>query len=111
MNSRRWVISFKRRPLHALVKNLSWTGGSQVQKKNIFPLTEKEKKSKAIPITGSGGPWICEMLKILHCQEKLLRDGGKVVRPTNRPIAVAARSKARTVFARSNTGIVCSNPT
>jgi hypothetical protein len=28
-----------------------------------------------------------------------------------RPIAVAARSKARTVFARSNTEIVGSNPT
>jgi hypothetical protein len=28
-----------------------------------------------------------------------------------RPIAVAARSKARTVFARSNTEIVSSNPT
>jgi hypothetical protein len=27
------------------------------------------------------------------------------------PITVAARSKARTVFARSNTGIVGSNPT
>jgi hypothetical protein len=29
----------------------------------------------------------------------------------NVPIKVAARSKAWTVFARSNTGIVCSNPT
>jgi hypothetical protein len=28
-----------------------------------------------------------------------------------KPIAVAARSKARTVFARSNTEIVGSNPT
>jgi hypothetical protein len=29
----------------------------------------------------------------------------------NRPITVAARSKARTVFARSNAGILGSNPT
>jgi hypothetical protein len=27
-----------------------------------------------------------------------------------KPITVVARSKARTIFARSNTGIVCSNP-
>jgi hypothetical protein len=35
----------------------------------------------------------------------------KIVKNNVEPIAVAARSKARTVFARSNTEIVGSNPT
>jgi hypothetical protein len=39
-------------------------------------------------------------------------DGGKFyVYLVTRPIAVGERSKARTVFARSNTAIVGSNPT
>jgi hypothetical protein len=43
----------------------------------------------------------------------LVTDGAPQWQNSNKhlPIAVAARSKARTVFARSNTGIVGSNPT
>jgi hypothetical protein len=43
----------------------------------------------------------------------LSKDGARHMnaRATSLPIALAARSKARTVFARFNTGIVGSNPT
>jgi hypothetical protein len=39
-------------------------------------------KSKAIPITGCGG---LEMLRIPHCLDNRLIDGGKVVSPTHQP--------------------------
>jgi hypothetical protein len=37
------------------------------------------KKSKAIPVTGLGGLYSCEMLRIPHCLDTGLTDGGKVV--------------------------------
>jgi hypothetical protein len=43
----------------------------------------KKSKSKAIPVTGRGGLYGCEMLRILHCLDNRLRDGGKVVSPTH----------------------------
>jgi hypothetical protein len=39
---------------------------------------------KAIPVTGLGGLSGCEMLRIPHCLDNRLRDGGKV-NPTHRP--------------------------
>jgi hypothetical protein len=42
-------------------------------------------QSKAIPVTGLGGLLDCEMLRILHCLDNRLADGGKVVRPAHRP--------------------------
>jgi hypothetical protein len=42
-------------------------------------------KSKAIPVTGLGGLWGCEMLRIPHCLDNRLTDGSKVVSPTHRP--------------------------
>jgi hypothetical protein len=39
--------------------------------------------SKAIPITGLGGLWGCEMLRIPHCLDDRQTDGGKVVIPTH----------------------------
>jgi hypothetical protein len=44
-----------------------------------------KKKSKAIPVTGRGGLWGCEMLRIPHYLDNRLTDGGKVVSPTHRP--------------------------
>jgi hypothetical protein len=42
-------------------------------------------KSKAIPVTGRGGLYSCDMLRIPHCLDNWLTDGGKVVGPTHRP--------------------------
>jgi hypothetical protein len=40
---------------------------------------KKEVKSKAIPITGRGGLWGCETLKIPHFLDSLCVDGSEVV--------------------------------
>jgi hypothetical protein len=36
-------------------------------------------------VTGRGGLWGCEMLRIPHCLDSRLTDGGKVFSPTHRP--------------------------
>jgi hypothetical protein len=41
--------------------------------------------SEAIPVTGRGGLQGCQMLRIPHCLDNRLIDGGKVVSPTHRP--------------------------
>jgi hypothetical protein len=38
-----------------------------------------------VPVTGRGGLQGCEMLRIQHCLDNRLTDGGKVVSPMNRP--------------------------
>jgi hypothetical protein len=48
--------------------------------KNIFL-----KKVKAIPVTGHGGLQSFEMLRISHCLDSRLTDGGEVVSLTRRP--------------------------
>jgi hypothetical protein len=45
----------------------------------------KKKKNKAIPVTGRGGLLGCEMLRIAHCLDNRLVDGGEVVSLTQRP--------------------------
>jgi hypothetical protein len=56
---------------------------------NSFPLAfcqaEDANKAKAIPVTGLGGLKGCEMLRIPHCLDNRLIDGGKVVSPTHQP--------------------------
>jgi hypothetical protein len=42
------------------------------------------KKGKAIPVTGRGGLYGCETLKLLHFLDSWLTDGGKVVSLTRR---------------------------
>jgi hypothetical protein len=42
-------------------------------------------KSKAIPVTVRGSLFGCEMLRIPHCLDSRLTDGGKLVSPTHRP--------------------------
>jgi hypothetical protein len=44
----------------------------------------KKKKSEAIPVAGRGGLKGVEMLRISHCLDNRLIDGGKVVSPTHR---------------------------
>jgi hypothetical protein len=41
---------------------------------------------KAIPVTSREGLSGCKMLKIPHCLDNRLTDGGKVVSPTIRPL-------------------------
>jgi hypothetical protein len=38
-----------------------------------------------MPLTGRGGPYGCEMLRIPHYLNNQLIDGGKVVSPTHQP--------------------------
>jgi hypothetical protein len=40
---------------------------------------------KIVPVTGRGGLLGCEMLRIPHCLDSRLTDGGKFVSPTHRP--------------------------
>jgi hypothetical protein len=49
------------------------------QKLNIF------LKSKAIPVTGRGGPQGCETLRLPHFLDNRLTDGGEVVSLKRRP--------------------------
>jgi hypothetical protein len=43
------------------------------------------KKSKAIPVTGRGGPYGCETSRLPHFPDNPLKDGGEVVSLTRRP--------------------------
>jgi hypothetical protein len=48
-----------------------------------------KRKGKAIPVIGRGGLQDCEMLRIPHCLDKRLTDGGKVCQlyaPAGRPL-------------------------
>jgi hypothetical protein len=52
----------------------------------LITLNGKGKgKGKDILVTGHGGPWGCERLRLPHYLDKRLLDGGKVVSPTRRP--------------------------
>jgi hypothetical protein len=44
-----------------------------------------KSKSEAIPATGRGGAYGCEMLRIPHCLDNRLTDGGKLASPKHRP--------------------------
>jgi hypothetical protein len=43
------------------------------------------QKSRALPVTGRGGPQGCEMSRTAHCLDSRLTDGGEVVSPTHLP--------------------------
>jgi hypothetical protein len=47
--------------------------------------TPPQKKSKAIPETGRGGLWSCEMSRIPRCLDSRLTHGGQAVNLTRRP--------------------------
>jgi hypothetical protein len=51
----------------------------------LFPFYIIISKAKAIPVTGLGGLQGCEMLRIPHCLDNRLTDGGKFVSPTHSP--------------------------
>jgi hypothetical protein len=45
-----------------------------------------KKEDKAIPVTGRGGLYGCEMLRIPHCIDSRLRDGVEIVSLTFQPL-------------------------
>jgi hypothetical protein len=45
----------------------------------------KGKNGKDIPVTGRGGPQVCERSRLPHYLDRRLTDGGKVVSPTRPP--------------------------
>jgi hypothetical protein len=47
-----------------------------------------DKKGKAIPVTGRGGPKGCETPSLPHFLDSLFIDGGEVVSLTRRPALV-----------------------
>jgi hypothetical protein len=47
--------------------------------------SKSNNESIVIPVTGRGGLYGCEMLRMPRCLDNLLTDGGKVVSPTHRP--------------------------
>jgi hypothetical protein len=48
-------------------------------------LGKVKSKSKAVPVTGRGGMHGCDMLRISHCIDNWLTDGGKDVSLTHLP--------------------------
>jgi hypothetical protein len=42
-------------------------------------------RAEAMHLTGRGGLWSCEMLRIPHCPDSQPIDGGKDVSPIHRP--------------------------
>jgi hypothetical protein len=71
------VISFKH--------NGSLRPYSRIFRPELLPSKSKKQKSKAIPVTGCGALWGCEMFRIPRCLDIRLTDGGKVVSLTHRP--------------------------
>jgi hypothetical protein len=41
-------------------------------------MKEAKKKKKAASVTGHGGPYCCEILRISHFLDNLLTDGAKI---------------------------------
>jgi hypothetical protein len=55
-------------------------------------------KSKAIPVTGHGGPWGCKTSRLPHFLEYRLTDGGEAVSPTSRPVALYTQEDSWDLF-------------
>jgi hypothetical protein len=50
-----------------------------------LPTLVYKSKSKGTPVTGRGGPWGCEMLRLPHFLDNRLTYGGETVSLTRRP--------------------------
>jgi hypothetical protein len=48
-------------------------------------IKKERRKSKTIPITGRGGPYCCEMSRILYFVDIRLTDRGEIISITRRP--------------------------
>jgi hypothetical protein len=47
-----------------------------------------DRKGNAIPVTGLGGPWGCEMSRLPHFLDSRVTDGIEIVSLTRRPAAL-----------------------
>jgi hypothetical protein len=63
-----------------------------------FETQQKKLSKKLSPVTGSGGLYCYEMLRIPHCLDSRLKDSGKVVSLMHRP-----RSTQQKHFSASGT--------
>jgi hypothetical protein len=52
---------------------------------SVTTTTTTTTKCKVLSVTGRGGLQGCEMLRIPHCLDNWLTDGGNVVSPMHRP--------------------------
>jgi hypothetical protein len=77
-NAARFYLHQVCRPDPAQLTCTIWGAG-------VLPIYISKKVSKAISVTGLGGPQGCERLRLPHYLDKRLIDGGKVVSPTRRP--------------------------
>jgi hypothetical protein len=59
--------------------------GRAVMKRRLERHGVKDVKVKAIPVTGRGVLYGCLMLRIPHCPDNRLIDGGNVASPMHRP--------------------------
>jgi hypothetical protein len=59
--------------------------GESIKLRLFFADMRYGSKSKAIPVTGRGGPYGCGTSRLPHFLDNRLTDGGKVVRFTRRP--------------------------
>jgi hypothetical protein len=57
--------------------------------------TEDREKSKAIPVIGRGGPYVCETSRLPHFLDNWLRDGGEFFSRTRRPSFTPRRIPVR----------------
>jgi hypothetical protein len=88
------LINMVTRAVTAIMSRLNTLSNSDVPESKVWLHTLChfiKSKSKAIPITGHGCLYISEMLRIPHCLDSRLTDGGKVVSPTHRPRSTPQR--------------------
>jgi hypothetical protein len=69
------TISFSRWPLLCGVSGRTVTSSANASNASLL---KSELKGKAIPVRGRGGLEGCEMLRIPHCLDNRLIDGGKI---------------------------------
>jgi hypothetical protein len=53
--------------------------------RSVCGLTESVQEKQSYHVTGRGGLWGCDMLRIPHCLDSRLTDCGEVVSLTHRP--------------------------
>jgi hypothetical protein len=76
-------------------RTIEITAGTRVHALNVicqvpylsYSTYKAPKKSKAIPVTGRTDLQGCDMLRIPHCLDNRLIDGGKVISLTHRPLS------------------------
>jgi hypothetical protein len=68
-------------PAHPAIETVTLGGATRQTSRTFFV----RLAATAVPVTGRGGLQGWEMLRIPHCLDNRLRDGGKAVSPTHQP--------------------------